>query len=158
MYRGRRLIGGAVAFGVLLAVSSCGLDQAGAPPADRAAHGGHGSQPPGPAAPLRGGERFVTLTMPQPYAPAAPNGGTDEYRCFLVDPGLTTEAFLTGSQFLPQNADIVHHAIFFRIDSAQRRAGAGGRSAEPGRGLDVLRRRRHPGRLGVGRALGAGHR
>jgi hypothetical protein len=81
---------------------------------DPAAHGGHTFSAP-PAAPLRTGEHFVNLSMPEPYAPKAPNGGTDEYRCFLVDPKLTTEAYLTGSQFLPQNVDIVHHAIFFRI-------------------------------------------
>ncbi len=83
------------------------------PSAAQPSHGGHSAPPP--AAPLRAGERFVTLAMPQPYAPSAPNGGTDEYRCFLVDPGLTKRTYLTGSQFLPQNADIVHHAIFFRI-------------------------------------------
>jgi hypothetical protein len=81
-----------------------------------AAHGhGAGASPP-PPTPLRAGERFVDLTMPQPYTPQAPNGGTDEYRCFLVDPKLTSGAFLTGSHFLPQNRDIVHHAIFFRLD------------------------------------------
>lgn len=69
-------------------------------------------------APLRAGERFVELKLPRPYTPSAPNGGTDEYRCFLVDPKLTTEGYLTGSQFLPQNADLVHHAIFFRAGPA----------------------------------------
>jgi len=78
-------------------------------------HNSHSQFVPPSAAPLRAGERFVTLTMPQPYAPAAPNGGTDEYRCFLVDPQLSAKMYLTGSQFLPQNVDIVHHAIFFRI-------------------------------------------
>ena len=65
--------------------------------------------------PLRAGEHFTTISMSKPYTPKAPNGGTDEYRCFLVDPGISTNEFLTGSQFLPQNAAIVHHAIFFRI-------------------------------------------
>ncbi|GFJ86679.1 monooxygenase [Phytohabitans rumicis] len=85
-----------------------------------ATHDGHGQGAPPPPSPTppRAGERFVTLKMPQPYAPVAPNGGTDEYRCFLVDPGLSTQAYLTGSQFLPQNADIVHHAIFFQIPPA----------------------------------------
>jgi hypothetical protein len=73
---------------------------------------------PPPAAPLRAGERFLTLRMPQPYTPVAPGGGTDEYRCFLVDPKLASNQYLTGSQFLPQNAAIVHHAIFFRIAPA----------------------------------------
>ena len=95
-------------------------------PADRAAgqgalaaadHSGHGtqhSQPP--TLPLRPGERFQQLTMARPYRPAPPNGGTDDYRCFLVDPKVTKRAFLTGSQFQPRNAKIVHHAIFFRVD------------------------------------------
>jgi hypothetical protein len=77
-----------------------------------------------PLAPLRAGERFVRLSMAHPYTPAPPSGGTDEYRCFLLDPGLTRRSFVTGSQFLPQNADIVHHAIFFRVapgDVAQAR-------------------------------------
>lgn len=77
------------------------------------AHTGHFSAPP--PAPLRAGEHFQNLSMPGLYTPKAPNGGTDEYRCFLIDPKLTSEAYLTGSQFLPQNADLVHHAIFFRI-------------------------------------------
>jgi hypothetical protein len=53
------------------------------------------------------------------YRPAPPSGGTDEYRCFLVDPGLTEASFLTGSQFLPQNAEIVHHAILYRIPPSE---------------------------------------
>src|SRR5512147_895646 len=49
------------------------------------------------AAPLREGERFVDLRMPRPYTPSAPTGvGTDDYRCFLLDPKLTEKAFLTG--------------------------------------------------------------
>jgi hypothetical protein len=64
---------------------------------------------------LRPGERFVQLIMPRPVTPVPPKDSTDEYRCFLIDPGFTKRAFLTGSQFLPQNPDIVHHAIFFRV-------------------------------------------
>jgi hypothetical protein len=77
-----------------------------------------------PSAPLRDGERFVRLEMARPYTPKPPPGATDEYRCFLLDPKLTQRSFITGSQFLPQNADIVHHAIFFRVapeDVAQAR-------------------------------------
>jgi hypothetical protein len=101
-------------------------------------HAGHGvdaspySAPP--AAPLRAGERFQTITMPQPYTPVAPNGGTDEYRCFLVDPGLTGTAYLTGSQFLPQNSAIVHHAIFFRIPPQSAARARQVDAADPGEG------------------------
>jgi hypothetical protein len=86
------------------------------------------------AQPLRSGERFLTLTMPQPYTPVAPNGGTDEYRCFLIDPKLTSTAYLTGSQFLPQNQDIVHHAIFFRVDPAAADQARSIDAADPGEG------------------------
>jgi Copper type II ascorbate-dependent monooxygenase, C-terminal domain len=79
-------------------------------------HSGHGSTGTPTAAPLRAGERFVDVAMPAAYTPKAPNGGTDEYRCFLVDPGLAGDAFLTGSQFLPGNAELVHHAILFRVE------------------------------------------
>jgi hypothetical protein len=87
-------------------------------------HAVHGSSSPPPAAPLRADEHFTTVYLPKPFTPKAPNGGTDEYRCFLVDPGISRNEYLTGSQFLPQNVAIVHHAIFFRInppDAAQAR-------------------------------------
>jgi hypothetical protein len=87
-----------------------------------ALHATHGTPPP--PGPLRAGERFVALTMPRPYRPEPPPRSTDEYRCFLIDPQLTAPAFITGSQFLPQNAEIVHHAILFRVapgDVAQAR-------------------------------------
>ncbi len=114
----RRLTAGVVLLGLLLAGSSCGTRGGEEPPAAATGHGPHSARPGASPQPLRDGERFVTVSMPAPYTPAAPEGGTDEYRCFLVDPGLTAPAFLTGSRFLPQNADIVHHAIFFRVDAA----------------------------------------
>jgi hypothetical protein len=114
----RRTAATAVALMAVVLAASCAsksgnAERPAAGAATSAGHGGHFSAPP--AAPLRAGERFQNLTMPVAYTPKAPNGGTDEYRCFLIDPKLTKQAYLTGSQFLPQNADIVHHAIFFRI-------------------------------------------
>ncbi|SHN47270.1 monooxygenase [Cryptosporangium aurantiacum] len=79
----------------------------------------HATTSPPPTAPLRTGERFQQLAMAEPYTPQPTGGGTDEYRCFLVDPKLTAPAYLTGSQFLPQNPAIVHHAIFFRVPPEQ---------------------------------------
>ena len=115
----RRLAATLVALTATAMVASCAAGSgdkdaaAGPSTAPATGHTGHFSAPP-PAA-LRAGEHFQNLTMPALYTPKAPNGGTDEYRCFLIDPKLSGQAFLTGSQFLPQNADIVHHAIFFRI-------------------------------------------
>ena len=66
--------------------------------------------------PLRAGERFQTLAVPGgPYTPSAPSGGKDDYHCFLLDPHLAADTFVTGSDVLPGNADVVHHAILFTV-------------------------------------------
>lgn len=106
-------IGAALLVPILL-LTSCGSAEPATQPDPHTGHPAGGAPPP--TIPLRAGERFVELSMPEAYTPQAPDGGSDEYRCFLVDPGLTTDAYLMGSQFQPQNAAIVHHAIFFRID------------------------------------------
>ena len=44
----------------------------------------------------------MTLRMPRPYQPSAPNGvGTDDYRCFLLDPHLAQDRYLTGTYVRP---------------------------------------------------------
>jgi hypothetical protein len=137
----RRFVGTVAALAALVLATACGSSAGGtatAPAtgpgdADPAAHH-HGTFAPPAAAPLRAGEHFVRLAMPQPYTPTAPQGGTDEYRCFLVDPGLTSAAFLTGSQFLPQNTDLVHHAIFFRVGPADADAARRLDARTPGEG------------------------
>ena len=96
-------------------------------------HGSHEGSA-APDKPLGAGERFVDLRLPAPYRPAAPNGGTDEYRCFLVDPKLTESTYLTGSRFLPQNAAIVHHAIFFRLGPEQAGSAQALDAQTPGEG------------------------
>jgi hypothetical protein len=101
---------------VLLAVSACSAKTTTDPVAEP--HASHRTYSAPPPAALREGERFLDLSMPRAYTPHPPNGGTDDYRCFLVDPKLSERTFLTGSQFLPENADVVHHAIFFRVKPA----------------------------------------
>ncbi|MBO3743345.1 monooxygenase [Actinoplanes flavus] len=120
--------------GVLL-LAACGSEpEPVAAPPSAGPHTGHSTGSAPPPTPLRAGERFVEVGLTQPYTPAAPNGGTDEYRCFLVDPGLTEPAYLTGSRFLPQNAAIVHHAIFYRLDPEQAKAAASVDAEAPGEG------------------------
>ena len=130
---------------VLAAVAGCSAAAtAGSGAPDAAAPARSGSAPPtgthahaaptGPSAPLRVGERFTTLTVPRAYTPRPPNGGTDEYRCFLVDPGLRAPAFLTGSQFRPSNLDVVHHAIVFRVAPADVPAARQLDAQDPGDG------------------------
>ena len=85
-------------------------------------HGHGASAEPAKVRPLRAGERRLTLEMPEPYTPSAPTGyGTDDYRCFLLDPELDQDAWITGSNVLPGNTDVVHHVILFRVPPAQVR-------------------------------------
>ena len=66
---------------------------------------------------LREGERFESLRLPSAYTPKAPSGtGTDDYRCFLVDPELATDQLVSGVQIVPDNAAIVHHVIVSKVE------------------------------------------
>ncbi len=40
----------------------------------------------------------------------------DEYRCFLLDPGLDADTFVTGYEVLPGNAALVHHVLGMFVD------------------------------------------
>ena len=102
---------------LLLVASACSTGPGPAAPAEPGLvdHTGHTAAPAPPSEPLRDGERFIDLRMANPYLPVPPRGGTDQYRCFLVDPQLAAPAYVTGAQFLPENPAVVHHAILFRI-------------------------------------------
>ncbi|MDR7251079.1 hypothetical protein J2X46_000051 [Nocardioides sp. BE266] len=103
--------------------------------AEAAAEGhGHYAEP-AKARPLRAGETRTTIAMPGSYTPSAPYGtGTDDYRCFLLDPELKKDAWLTGTQVLPGNPDVVHHVILFRVPPEQVAAAEAKDAAEDGEG------------------------
>jgi hypothetical protein len=85
--------------------------------------------------PLRKGERFVDLKMPEPYTPKAPTApGTDDYRCFILDPELTDPAFITGVDVVPGNKDLVHHVIHFTIGPDEVAEAEARDAADPGQG------------------------
>ena len=72
--------------------------------------------------------------MPAAYRPSAPGGGTDDYRCFLLDPKLASNASVTGASIQPGQPQVVHHVILFRVDPSQVAEAQGLDAAEPGRG------------------------
>ncbi len=89
---------------------------------------------PTPTTALQPGESRLELAMPTAYKPAGENGSTDDYRCFLLDPRLAQDAFVTSARIVPGDAAIVHHVILYRIPQAsvdqataldRRSAGAG---------------------------------
>ena len=104
-------------------------------PTQAATHGvTHGAAPVANR-PLRPGERRVEVKVPTAYTPSAPTGvGTDDYHCFLLDPKVARDSFVTGFNVRPGNPDVVHHVILFRVPP-DRVAEAKAKDAEtPGQG------------------------
>ncbi|WFE47753.1 monooxygenase [Verrucosispora sp. WMMD1129] len=113
----RRVGAATMALATALAAVACGSDaDNSAAPVEAGSHSAHAGGSSAPSQPLRAGERFVGLKMAEAYTPAPPEGGgSDEYRCQVLDPGLTATAFLTGTQFMPENVAIAHHAIVYAV-------------------------------------------
>lgn len=102
------------------------------------------------SAPLRAGERFLDLPMPNgAYSPVAPRGGKDEYRCFLLDPDLTEDTFVTGAEVLPGRVEIVHHAIIFRVGPGEVATAEEADQGDPGSGWTCFGGTALPGRGGA---------
>jgi hypothetical protein len=88
-----------------------------------------------PTRPLRAGERFVTVRMPAAYSPKAPAApGTDDYRCFLLDPKITRSSVVTGIDVRPGNPEVVHHVILFRVPPDKVAAAQRKDREQPGQG------------------------
>ena len=100
-----------------------------------AATGGAGGVTEVSSRDLPGGGRELSLPLPEgPYTPLAPNGGTDDYRCFLLDPGITSDTFLSGVEVVPGHAAVVHHAILFHVPADQAAAAERVDAQSPGQG------------------------
>ncbi|HVK69769.1 MAG TPA: hypothetical protein VM694_35165 [Polyangium sp.] len=78
---------------------------------------------PAPPAPPTGlADANLTIDMGVSYTP---DGSTvDDYRCFIVDPGITADTFLTAYEVLPGDPRVVHHVIAFALDTAAAEAEA----------------------------------
>ena len=59
-----------------------------------------------------------SATMAKAHLPTAPNKGTDDYRCFLLDPKVKEDSIIRSIEFIPQRKNYVHHAIIFRVTDA----------------------------------------
>jgi hypothetical protein len=49
----------------------------------------------------------------QPKTPYVTSGDKDEFRCFVMDTGLTEDRYMNGLQLVPGNPKVVHHALVF---------------------------------------------
>jgi polyisoprenoid-binding protein YceI len=74
----------------------------------------------------------VTLTMPDAYTGSLQN--PNDYRCFVLDPHLTTAMYMTGYEVTPGQRQEIHHAQIFHIDATQAAEGEamGGKDGQPG--------------------------
>jgi hypothetical protein len=67
----------------------------------------------------------VELDLVDPTVVVAPDasfvasGTSDEFRCFSIDPGLSSAAWLTGLQVVPGNPEVVHHVLVFADPAGQ---------------------------------------
>jgi hypothetical protein len=60
-----------------------------------------------------------TMLATPTYTPAVIGGEfaeNDDYRCFLLEPGIEADAFITAYEVTPGNAEIVHHVLVFNVD------------------------------------------
>ncbi len=80
-----------------------------------APEGDPGTKPPAPAAPPALGAVSLTLDPGVAYLPDP--SLDDDYRCFVVDPGLTSDTFLTGYEVHPGEPSEVHHVVVFSTDT-----------------------------------------
>jgi hypothetical protein len=134
---------GVAAAALMLAACSAGpaaTDKQAAPatsaasPADATSRSHPDEAPAARRTPLRPGERIADVKMPAAYTPSAPGKGTDDYRCFLLDPKIATDSFVTGVDVAPGDEEVVHHVILFRVPPGQVAAAEGVDEQTPGEG------------------------
>jgi hypothetical protein len=78
--------------------------------------------PPPPPPPEKLARVDATADMGVAYTPNA--NLTDDYRCFVVDPQIATDKFLTAFEVKPGVPSEVHHMILFQPNSEQAEANA----------------------------------
>jgi hypothetical protein len=83
---------------------------------------------------LAGPGRTITLEPAKAYVPHATAGGLDDYHCFLLDPKLAADAFVTGALIRPGRTGIVHHVILFEAVGPQAAAATRLNAANGGKG------------------------
>jgi hypothetical protein len=74
---------------------------------------------PSMSAGLSGPGRTVTLMPPRAYTAHATGGGIDDYHCFVLDPKLTADAYVTAALIRPERTGSVHHVILYEAAGAQ---------------------------------------
>ena len=85
----------------------------------------------------------VVLPLPEPYQGSSAK--MDDYRCFVLDPQVTVPTFMTGYVFTPDQTEVVHHALVYRVRADGRASLDAKDAADPGSGFSCI------GMVGAGR-------
>ncbi|MBL8602366.1 MAG: hypothetical protein JNK72_10630 [Myxococcales bacterium] len=72
--------------------------------------------PPLPPSPSGLTEADVRLDIGTTYMPNASR--TDDYRCFIADPGITEDRYVTAFEVIPGEPRVVHHVIVYSLPNA----------------------------------------
>ncbi|MDI3288820.1 hypothetical protein [Polyangium sp. 15x6] len=106
--------------------------RAGAPEGEKSVDG-----PPAPTALEKLDRVDLTIDMKDTYTPDAAK--FDDYRCSVLDPGLTEDMFITGFHVRPGVPSMLHHLTLYSIDTKESEAEAEARDAsEPGFGYSCI--------------------
>jgi hypothetical protein len=73
---------------------------------------------------LSGPGTTITLAPARAYTPHAAGGAIDDYHCFVLNPHLKQDMYVTGALIQPQRTGIVHHVILYEAAGAQATAAA----------------------------------
>src|SRR3954451_16652930 len=79
---------------------------------------------PSSGAGLTGPGTVVTLAPKKAYVPHAAAGAIDDYHCFVLDPKLKQDAYVTAALIKPQQTGSVHHVILYEAAGTQATAAA----------------------------------
>lgn len=73
--------------------------------------------PPSDERPRLSGE-LAKFDIGLDYTPRPAPGESDEYRCFVVDPEIAEDSFITGYDIVPGDSRVVHHvSLFYLLDA-----------------------------------------
>lgn len=71
----------------------------------------------------------IELRMEERYKPNP--AVENDYRCFMVDPKLTAPTIVTGIQFHPDQLDLVHHSLVYRVSGKALKSALANDAADP---------------------------
>jgi hypothetical protein len=78
--------------------------------------------------------RTISLAPARPYLPHAAVGGFDDYHCFVLEPHLKHDVFVTSAAIRPGRSSLVHHVILFEAAGANAAEARRLNAASGGRG------------------------